>query len=92
MAVGLAEDASGNRFVLIGTSEKMGYLRQSVLPLKPGEIRIPGFGHAEKNIVNFARQNGLDLLEIGATRPICSRCASLIEEVGATPVTRLKVR
>jgi hypothetical protein len=44
MAVGLAEDASGNRFFLIGTSEKMGYLRQSVLPLNPGEIGISGFG------------------------------------------------
>jgi len=92
MAVGLAEDASGNRFVLIGTSEKMGYLRQGVLPLNPGEIGIPGFGHAEANIVNFARQIGLNLLEIGATRPICGRCASLIEGIGATPVTRLKVR
>ena len=51
-----------------------------------------GFGHAEANIVNFARQNGLNLLEIGATRPICRSCASLIEEIGATPVTRLKVR
>jgi hypothetical protein len=92
MAVGLAEDASGNRFVLIGTSEKMGYLRRSVTPLNPGEIGILGSGHAEANIVNFARHNGLNLLEIGATRPICRSCVSLIEEIGATPVTRLKVR
>ena len=92
MAVGLAEDASGNRFVLIGTSEKMGYLRRSVTPLNPGEIGILGFGHAEANIVNFARQNGLNLLEIGATRPICRSCGLLIEKIGATPVTRLKVQ
>jgi hypothetical protein len=91
MAVGLAEDASGSRFVLIGSSERMGYLRRSVLPLNPGEIRIQGIGHAEADIVNFVRQNGLNLLEIGATRPICRSCASLIDEVGATPVTRLKV-
>jgi hypothetical protein len=91
MAVGLAEDASGNRFVLIGTSERMARLRPGVT-LSPGETLIRGLGHAEEDIVNFARQNGLNLLEIGATRPICTSCASLIEEVGATPVTRLKVR
>jgi hypothetical protein len=90
MAVGLAEDTSGSRYVLIGTSERMGYLRPGVT-LNPGEILIQGFGHAETDIVNFARQNGLNLLEIGATRPICRSCASLIEKVGATPVTRLKV-
>jgi hypothetical protein len=90
MAVGLAEDASGSRYVLIGTSEPMVRLRPGVT-LNPGEIRVRGFGHAEADIINFARQNGLNLLEIGATRPICRLCGSLIEEVGATPVTRLKV-
>ena len=90
MAVGLAEDASGGQYVLIGTSERMGRLRPGVT-LNPGEILIRGFGHAEEDVVNFARQNGFNLLEIGATRPICRSCASLIEEVGATPVTRLKV-
>ena len=90
MAVGLAEDASGTRYVLIGTSEPMARLRPGVT-LNPGEIRVRGFGHAEADIINFARQNGLNLLEIGATRPICRSCGSLIEEVGATPVTRLKV-
>ncbi len=91
MAVGLAEDASGDRFVLIGTSERMRGLRLGVT-LNPGEILVRGFKHAEEDIVDFARQNGLNLLEIGATRPICGSCASRIEEIGATPVTRLKVR
>jgi hypothetical protein len=89
MAVGLAEDATGSRYVLIGTSELR--LRPGVT-LNLGEILVRGLGHAEANIVNFARQNGLNLLEIGATRPICSSCSSLIEEIGASPVTRLKVR
>ena len=90
MAVGLAEDASGARQVLVGTSEPLGYLRPGVT-LNPGEILAPGLRHAEADIVNFAQENGLNLLEVGATRPICFACASLIEGAGATPVTPLKV-
>jgi hypothetical protein len=60
--------------------------------LNPGETLAPGLGRAEADIVNFAQQNGLNLLEVGATRPICSSCASLlITGAGATPVTPLKV-
>ena len=90
MAVGLAEDTSGAQRVLIGTSEPMGYLRPGVT-LKPGEILAPGLGHAEADIINFSLQNGLNLKEVGATRPICPFCASLIESAGAIPVTPLKV-
>jgi filamentous hemagglutinin len=59
--------------------------------LAPGETLAPGLGHAEADIVNFAKQNGLRLFEVGATRPICPACASLIEGAGARPVTPLKV-
>ncbi len=90
MAVGLAVDANGVQRVLIGTSEPMGYLRPGV-SLNPGEILVSGSGHAEADIVNFARQNGLNLLQVGATRPICPACASLIKEAGPKPVTPLKV-
>jgi len=90
MGVGLAEDATGGQRVLVGTSEPRGYLRPGVL-LNPGETLAPGFGHAEANVVNFAQQNGLRLLEVGATRPICSSCAALIEGAGARPVTPVKV-
>jgi hypothetical protein len=41
--------------------------------------------------VNYAQQNGLRLLEVGATRPICPRCAALIDQAGAVPVTPLQV-
>jgi RHS repeat-associated protein len=92
MAVGVAEDANGARQVLIGTSEEMGYLRPDVIAtLKPGEIVVRGLGHAEEDIVFYAQQNGLKLLEVGATRPICGWCAFLIQLAGATPVTPLKV-
>jgi len=90
MAVGLAEDTSGVQQVLIGTSEPMGYLRSGIT-LNSGEILAPGLGHAEEDIVNFSQQNGFYLLEVGATRPICPYCASLIEDAGAIPVTPLKV-
>ena len=90
MGVGLAEDTSGVQRVLIGTSEPRGYLRPGVF-LKPGETLAPGIGHAEADIVNFTQQHGLRLLEVGATRPICSSCAAAIEEAGAVPVTPLKV-
>lgn len=90
MGVGLAEDASGATQVLIGTSEPRGYLRPGVT-LNPGETLVRGSGHAEANIVNYAQENGLNLLEVGATRPICPACAAAIEAAGAKPVTPLKV-
>jgi RHS repeat-associated protein len=89
MGVGVAEDASGARRVLVGTSEPRGYLRPGVT-LAPGETIAPGSGHAEADIVNHAQKNGMRLLEVGATRPICSRCASAIAGAGAKPVTPLK--
>ena len=91
MGVGLAEDVNGVQRLLVGTSEPRGYLRPGVT-LAPGETIAPGLGHAEADIVNFAQQNGLRLLEVGATRPICPNCATLIERAGAQPVTPLKVR
>jgi transposase-like protein len=90
MGVRLAEDASGAQCVLIGTSEPRGYLRPGVT-LAPGETLAPGLGHAEADVVNFAQQNGLRLLEVGATRPICPACTADIEWAGARPVTPLKV-
>jgi filamentous hemagglutinin len=90
MGVGLAEDANGARQVLIGTSEPRGYLRPGVT-LNQGETLVSGTGHAEADIVNHANQNGLTLLEVGATRPICPACAELIKDSGAQPVTPLKV-
>jgi len=89
MAVGLAEDATGAKRVLIATSEPRGYLRPGVV-LREGEVLVKGTGHAEADIAEYARQNGMRLLEVGATRPICSGCASAISRAGAVPVTPLK--
>ena len=90
MGVGLAEDAAGVRKILIGTSEPGGYLRPGVT-LAPGEQLVEGLGHAEVDIIDYAKSNGLRLLEVGATRRICASCAAAIERAGATPVTPLKV-
>ena len=88
MGVGLARDPrTGSMVRLISTSEPAGYLRPGVT-LKRGERLIPGTGHAEADIVNYANSQGLELLEIGATRPICNACAKIIGN--AVPVSPLK--
>jgi RHS repeat-associated protein len=88
MGVGLARDPKTGKMIrLVSTSEPAGYLRPGVT-LKRGERLIPGTGHAEVDIVNFAKSQGLELLEIGATRPICDDCAKILGD--ALPVTPLK--
>ena len=91
MGVGVAEDASGARHVLVGTSEPRGYLRPGVT-VAPGETIVRGTGHAEADIVTYAQENGLTLLEVGATRPICADCATRIAGAGARATTPLKVK
>ena len=91
MAVGVAEDASGNRVNLIGTSEPRGYIRPGVRELiRPDDIIVEGTGHAEADIVAHANANNLNLLCIGATRPVCTGCAQEIAAAGATAATPLK--
>jgi len=83
MGVGVVEDASGVRQVVIGTSEPHGYLRLGVsAALKPGEIVVPGLGHAEANIVNWATQHGQRVIAVAAGRPVCPDCVRLIEIAG----------
>jgi RHS repeat-associated protein len=89
MAVAVVEDAAGNQTVLVATSEPGGYLRPGVT-LQPGETMVAGTGHAEVDIVNYANENGLTVINIGATRPICPSCQSVIAPTGATVSTPLK--
>lgn len=89
MGIGVAQDANGAQRTIIGTSEPNGYLRPGV-SLKPGETIVPGLGHAEVDIVNFAQTNGMRLLEVGATRPVCASCVPVIEGAGAKIVTPIK--
>jgi filamentous hemagglutinin len=91
MAVGVVEDSNGVRSVLIGTSEPGGYLRPGVT-LAPGETMVSGTGHAEADIINYANANGLKVIDIGATRPVCPGCQDLINPTGANISTPLKPR
>ncbi|TCK95588.1 filamentous hemagglutinin N-terminal domain-containing protein [Paraburkholderia sp. BL9I2N2] len=90
MGVGVVRDANGNQITVVSTSEPNGYLRPGVT-LNPGEVVIPGTGHAEADIVNWAAQNGYTVQTIGAGRPICPSCASAIGGANAVPATPLKV-
>lgn len=89
MGIAVVEDASGNRSVLVSTSEPRGYLRPG-LSLKPGETMVVGTGHAEADIVAHADANNLKVIDIGATRPVCAGCQSAIGPTGANVSTPLK--
>lgn len=90
MGVGVLQDANGNQITVVSTSEPNGYLRPGVT-LNPGEVVVPGTGHAEADIVNWAAQNGYTVETIGAGRPICPSCASALSGANAMPATPLKV-
>jgi filamentous hemagglutinin len=89
MGVAVVEDAQGVRSVLISTSEPRGYLRPGVT-LQPGETVVVGTGHAEADIVSYANANGLKIIDIGATRPICASCQNVIGPTGVNTATPLK--
>lgn len=89
MGVAVVEDANGVRSVLVSTSESRGYLRPGV-SLQTGEKVIPGTGHAEADIVTYASANGLKIIDIGATRPVCPGCQNVIVPTGANITTSLK--
>jgi hypothetical protein len=89
MAAGLAKKSPEKNIVLIGTSEPRGYLRPGVT-LKPGEVKVLGDSHAEQNIVSYIIASNLKLINIGATRPVCSACVRVIKPTKARIVTPLK--
>ena len=82
MGVGIVAHG-GSRLVLIGTSEDNGYLRPSVLAaLNPGELVIGGQYDAEQNIIDYAERYGLQVIAVGAGRPICPSCTLAIVDAG----------
>ncbi|NIL20635.1 hypothetical protein HBJ59_29850 [Pseudomonas sp. AN3A02] len=89
MGVAVVEDANGVRSVLVSTSEPRGYLRPGV-SLQEGEKVVVGTGHAEADIVSYANANGLKVVDVGATRPVCASCQNVIEPTGANVSTPLK--
>lgn len=89
MGVAVVEDANGVRSVVVSTSEPRGYLRPGVT-LQPGETVIAGTGHAEADIVSYANANGLKIIDIGATRPVCAGCQNTLAPTGANITTPMK--
>ncbi len=86
MAVGVAEDSSGELRYLIGTSEPNGYIRPDIeFLIRSDDIIVGGTSHAEINIVNHATENNMNLLAVEASRTMCSDCARNIKNAGATP-------
>jgi hypothetical protein len=88
-AVGMGIDEQGALRTVIGTSEEGGYLRPGVM-LNDGEDLAAGFGHAERDVLDFMNGNNIDAWVVGATRPICPECAAAIEDSGAEPATPLR--
>jgi filamentous hemagglutinin len=60
--------------------------------LKPGETMVAGTGHAEADIIAYAKANNLKVIDIGATRPVCGPCQDVIGPIGANISTPLKKR
>lgn len=89
LAVAVAEDAAGKRSFLIGTSERYGYLRGIEPEL--GETVIVGPNrHPELDLLEHAEEQGLKIIDIGATRPIDETIAGKIAQSGAHVSTPFK--
>jgi len=58
--------------------------------LLPKEIEVIGKGHAEATIIDQALANGQTVIDIAASRPICSNCAAKANSVGANIESAIK--
>ena len=88
-AVASATTADGKSVRLVASSEKNLRPAQRAA-LQPGEIAVSGKGHAEATIVNHANTNGMTVHSVAASRPICSGCATTIQNTGAATASPLK--
>ncbi len=94
VAIGVAEDAQGNRYVLVATNELgnqgLSYLRSPVNNLvQPNETRVPAIRfasgdmqHAEINLLEYATANDVKLIAVGAGRPYCADCGPALDAAG----------
>lgn len=87
MAVGVAEDSHGSRYVLVSASDKSSpdwaYIRPQVQPfIQPDEILVPSSDHAEMNILAYSKANNLRLIAVGAGRRYCETCGPALDAAG----------
>lgn len=87
IAIGVVEDSNGARSVIYSSTEVgvggLSRVRRQVAPfLQPDEIRIPSGDHAEINILQYARENDLRVIAVGAGRPYCPTCGPTLDAAG----------
>ena len=80
---------TGATSVLIGSSE-VGLRPAQAALLRAGEIGVTGPGHAEVTVLDAARQLGLIVKELAASRSICPACWDAIEAARAKAVSPAK--
>jgi RHS repeat-associated protein len=92
MAYGLARDGSGKIVKIVGNNgSQNGYIRPGVRKiLAPDEIIASGREDAEMNVLMYMKQNNLEPITIGATRPVCDNCAMSLSFEGVMIATPLK--
>jgi hypothetical protein len=81
----VVEDAQSIRRVVISSSESDRVaLRPSVEALRQSdEIVVRSTGdHAEINIMNYAKENNLKLIAVGAGKPYCLECGPALDADG----------
>jgi hypothetical protein len=89
IAVGEGTDASGNAVRVVGSSENRLRPAQRAI-LGNNEVEATGAGHAETTVLNHAANNGINITNIGASRPICILCQTAIDAASAKSVTPIK--
>jgi hypothetical protein len=89
IAVGVARNKAGEQITLVSTNDTW---KNKSINLKPNELFIYGPRmHAEKRMVDFCKEQNLDILMIGASRPVCTEiCEPAIGSTGADIVTPIK--
>ena len=91
MAYGILESREGKRITVVASSESGEYFRPGMEKhLSKEELRIPGNGHAEAKIIEWAKRNSHKVITVGAGRPICQKCEKLIIASGGTVASSLK--
>jgi hypothetical protein len=87
VAVGVVEDAEGQRSVVISPSENdRALLRLGARDLRqPDETIVPRYErgtHAEIKVLNYARENNLKPIAVGSGRPYCTECGPALDAAG----------